>query len=281
MQVAAVTPEFKYLNVRFLPHAVCDGNIVSVTVLVPCANMQKNTIAFQRIDPIFSTKTEVFIAATKSGHLNHEQFKEVYTNIIVPGIIYSRNRLLYPEMRMYSVSLLSKSTHAHLASSDTAQIDAETQANQNLFTHINSNNEDITSDRKMNENSSISDNESEFDDSRNERVESTSDDDSNVDVGRANRNNYSTNISATTDEALNAASDSPVDMLQTPEMVLWLDGEPAQIKSIMSSDMLRHLKENNVTVNKNRSALEQPLDVCPNGFNTLHHMFAKAFALCD
>jgi hypothetical protein len=67
-------------------------------------------------------------------------------------------------------------------------------------------------------------------------------------------------------------------MPQTPEMVLWLDGEPAQIKSIMSPDMLRHLKENNVTVgklNKNRRALEQPLDACPNGFNTLHNMFEK------
>ena len=279
MQVAAATPECKYLNVRFLPHAVCDGNIVSVTVLVPCANMQKNAIVFQRIPPIFNRNTEVFIAATKSGHLNHEQFKQVYKNIIVPGMIYSRDRLLFPEMRMYSLSPLSKSTHVHVALPDTAQIVPETQANQNLFTHksVSSSNDDITSDSKINENNSISDDETEFDDNKNEYVESTSDDDSDVDVVSASRNSYNTNISAITEE-INAPSDSPVDMPQTPEMVLWLDGEPAQVKSIMSSDMLRHLKENNVTVgklNKNRSALEQPLDVCPNGFNTLHHIFEK------
>ena len=259
IQVAAVTPESNYLNVRFLPHAVCDGTIVSVTVLVPCTSMQKNTIVFQRIPPISNRNTEVFIAATKTGHLNHEQFKQVYKNIIVPGMIYSRDRLLFPEMRMYSLSPLSKSTHVHVASSDAAQTVAETSANQNLFSHVNvsSNSDDINSDNKMNENSSSSDNDNEFDGNKHEHVESSSDDDSAVDVVSESQSNNYTRVSTTTDEALSTSSESPVDMPHTPEMVLWLDGEPAQIKSIMSSDMLRHLKENNVTVgklNKNRSA---------------------------
>ena len=275
IQVAAEPLESKYLNVRFLPHAVCDGTIVSVTVLVPCTNMQKNTIVFQRTPPISSRNTEVFIAATKTGHLNHEQFKQVYKNIIVPGMIYSRDRLLCPEMRMYSLSPLSKSPHVHVASSDAAETVAKTPANQNLFTRANISNK---SDNKMNDNRSNSNSDSEFEDNENEDVESTSDDDSAFDVESESRSNYYTKNSTTADDSLSTPSDSPVDMPQKPEMILWLDGEPAQIKSIMSPDMLRYFKENSVTVgklNKNRSALEQPLDVCPNGFNTLHHIFEK------
>ena len=214
----------------------------------------------------------MFIAATKTGHLNHEHFKQVYYNIIVPGMIYSRDRLVDPEMRMYSLSPLSK---VHVASSDVAETVAKTPANRNLFTRANVSNK---SDNKMNDKSSNSNSDNEFEGNENEYVESTSDDDSAFDVESKSRSNYYTKITTTADDSLSTPSDSPVDMPQKPEMVLWLDGEPAQIKSIMSPDMLRHLKENSVTVgklNKNQSALEQPLDVCPNGFNTLHHMFEK------
>jgi hypothetical protein len=58
------------------------GAIVSVAVLVPCKNTQKSPAVFQR-----NRNTEVFVAATKSGHLNHEQFKQVYKNIVVSEMI--------------------------------------------------------------------------------------------------------------------------------------------------------------------------------------------------
>jgi hypothetical protein len=71
---------------------VCDSAIVSVTVLVPYKNMQNNPIVFQRIPPLSNRSTEVFVEATKTGHLNHEQFKQGYKNIVVLGMIYSPNR---------------------------------------------------------------------------------------------------------------------------------------------------------------------------------------------
>jgi hypothetical protein len=66
---------------------------------------------------------------------------------------------------MYCLSPLSKATHVHVASTVTAQIVAEAPANQIVLTHINvsSNNDNITSDSKMNKNSSNSEKENEFD----------------------------------------------------------------------------------------------------------------------